>query len=281
MNPSHAAAGYSVKDVARMLDLSVEQVRSYARAGFLDPTRGPRGEYRFSFQDLVLLRTAKGLETSRVPPRRVRRVLRRLREQLPGDEPLSQLQIVVEGGRVVVRNSGLSWNPESGQGRLDFTREPGRTVAPHTRLVEEEVLEAEEQLDPEDWYDLGTDLEPGAPAEARDAYRRTLELDPGHVDARINLGRLLHAEGRLEAAESHYKMALTERSDDATALFNLAVCLEDQHRYDEAIALYERSIRSRPESPDPHYNLARLYERLGNAPAAFRHLRIYRRLSGK
>jgi len=38
----------------------VAQVHSFVRAGFLEARRGRRGEYRFSFQDLVLLRTAKG-----------------------------------------------------------------------------------------------------------------------------------------------------------------------------------------------------------------------------
>ena len=51
-----------------MLDLSVEQLRSLVRAGFLEARRGTRGEYRFSFQDLVLLRTAKGLQAANVSP---------------------------------------------------------------------------------------------------------------------------------------------------------------------------------------------------------------------
>ena len=57
---------YNARNVAKLLDLSVGQVRSYARSGLLRPERGPRGEYRFSFQDLVLLRTAKGLLDARV-----------------------------------------------------------------------------------------------------------------------------------------------------------------------------------------------------------------------
>jgi tetratricopeptide (TPR) repeat protein len=65
------------------------------------------------------------------------------------------------------------------------------------------------------------------------------------------------------------------------APFNLAVCVEDQHRWDEAIELDERGLRSRPASPDAHFNLARLYEKMGNAAAAFRHLRMYRKLTGR
>ena len=72
MERAESSGGYSTKDVANLLGLSVEQVRSYVRAGFLSPRQGPRGEYSFSFQDLVLLRTAKGLLAARVPRRRVR-----------------------------------------------------------------------------------------------------------------------------------------------------------------------------------------------------------------
>ncbi len=75
--------GYSVKDVARMFDLSVGQVRSYARSGLVEPRRGSRGEYRFGFQDLVLLRSAKGLLSRRIPPQRVRQALHRIKEQIP------------------------------------------------------------------------------------------------------------------------------------------------------------------------------------------------------
>src|SRR5919202_65904 len=64
-------SGYSTKDVAALLGLSASQVLSYVRAGFLAPVQGPRGEYYYSFQDLILLRTAKGLLASRVPRRRV------------------------------------------------------------------------------------------------------------------------------------------------------------------------------------------------------------------
>ena len=47
---------YTTRDVARLLGWSEAQVRSHARVGYLSPARGPRNGYRFSFQDLVLLR---------------------------------------------------------------------------------------------------------------------------------------------------------------------------------------------------------------------------------
>src|SRR2546426_10289538 len=67
--------GYSSQDVARLLGLTVAQVRAFARDGFLTPApgRGAQRKLQFSFQDLVILRTAKALVAARIPARRIRR----------------------------------------------------------------------------------------------------------------------------------------------------------------------------------------------------------------
>ena len=92
-----AVKGYSTSEVARLLGLIASQVRGYVRAGFLSPERGAAGRLAFSFQDLVFLRTARGLLSARVAPRRIRKALRRLREQLPDGRPLAAVRIA-DGG---------------------------------------------------------------------------------------------------------------------------------------------------------------------------------------
>jgi tetratricopeptide (TPR) repeat protein len=272
--------GYTASDVAKLLGLSVGRVRSYARAGFLEPARGPRGEYRFSFQDLVVLRTAKGLLAERIPARKVRHSLRKLREQLPRGRPLTALQIVARGDTIVVRDGKTAWNPDSGQTQFDFdVGELARKVAPLARRSAEEALESEEGLNAEDWYELGCELEAGAPEQARDAYRRALEMDPAHAEARLNIGRLLHEAGQLDAAEAQYRVALSLRPRDATSAFNLGVCLEDLGRRQEALASYQQAIGLDPEFADAYYNVARLLEQAGNRAAALRHLKTYKQLT--
>ena len=54
-------SGYTTHDVAGWLGLSIEDVRSCARAGLVRPERGTRGELRLSFQDVALLRRAAHL----------------------------------------------------------------------------------------------------------------------------------------------------------------------------------------------------------------------------
>lgn len=273
--------GYSAKDVGKLLDLSISQVRSYARTGLLDAGRGPRGEYRFTFQDLVLLRTAKGLVAARIPPRKVRRALQKLKAQLPAGRPLSGVQIVAQGERVLVQAGERLFNPESGQSHFNFeVQELADKVAPHTRRIVEEAG-AENAMSAEDWYELGFDLEAIAPEEAREAYRRCLELHPHHVDAHINLGRLLHEARELEAAEKHYRLALTVSPANPTALFNLGVSVEDLGRKEEALAAYREAVRLDPAYADAWFNLARICEQVGDKKGALRALKVYRDLTAE
>src|SRR5262249_47389818 len=131
----------------------------------------------------------------------------------------------------------------------------------------------------EEWHVVGLDLETvGAIDEARDAYERAIALDPPHVQAHINLGRLLHSQSRLEEAERHYRCALDVQPDNATAPFNLGVALEDGKRFAEAIEIYERATATAGAIPDAHFNLARLYEQTGDKPGAIRHFARYRAL---
>ena len=107
---------YSVRDVERVLQLSPATTRGLIRAGFVKPARGPRREYRFSFQDLIVLRTARALiEAQDVAAKRIRRSLERLRRELPASVPLSGLAISAVGDHVVVRDGEARWQAEGGQ----------------------------------------------------------------------------------------------------------------------------------------------------------------------
>ena len=78
---------------------------------------------RFSFQDLLILRTANGLLESGIPVGRIRKVLASLKLQLPDDQALSHVKIYADGRRVVVWDDTGQWQPDSGQFLLNFEAE--------------------------------------------------------------------------------------------------------------------------------------------------------------
>ena len=50
--------GYSTKEVAELVDLPRSTIWELTRAGILEPDRSS-AQYQFSFQDILILRTAK------------------------------------------------------------------------------------------------------------------------------------------------------------------------------------------------------------------------------
>ena len=272
--------GYATREVAQALGLSAAQVRSYVRVGLLSPARAPRGHFRFSFPDLVFLRTAKSLLDARIPARRVRRVLARLVQELPDSGRVTELRIQADGARIIVADGSSRWQPESGQRLLDFDATLAARVAPHPAADDAPELRSE-ALGADRWYALAMDLEEREPEGAAEAYERALVLDPGHADAHVNLGRLLHERGDAASAEEHYRFAMAARPADATAAFNLGVALQDLARDREALAAYERAIALDPDDADAHFNAAAVSERLGDSAAALRHWTGYRRLTSE
>ena len=266
---------YGVGDVERLLRLPRETIRALVTAGFVAPARGARNAWRFSFQDLIVLRTAQSLVTAQVPARRITKALKALRAKLPAAMPLSGLSIGAVGEQVVVREGGSRWQAESGQYLLAFEGDP----AAGKLTVVERTPPPDAQ--PEDWIARGIELERHDPDGAALAYRQAIEADPSQLHAWINLGLLQHERRRHNDALKTYLEALDVVGAEGVLLFNLGVLLEDMQRRREAIQAYEGAVRVDPRLADAHYNLALLLEKSGKPREAIRHMAQYRKLAGR
>jgi tetratricopeptide (TPR) repeat protein len=266
---------YGVRTVEKLLQLPRSTIRGLIEAGFVAPERGPRGALLFSFQDLIALRAAWSLSRAGLPHRRIVRSLKQLRGQLPDSMPLSGLRIGAVGDRVVVHEGDARWQADSGQYLLALDVETADGVLSLVDRRERAKADAEE------WFSQGAALEETDPEAAQRAYEAALGADPAHCGAATNLGRLLHASGRLEAAERVYLEGLSACGSDAVLRYNLGVLLEDTGRIDEAVRAYEHALSDDAGLADCHYNLARLYQAQGRAREAIRHLARYRRLAGE
>jgi tetratricopeptide (TPR) repeat protein len=233
-----------VREVQKLLHLPRSTIRMLVEAGFVSPARGPRNAWRFSFQDLIVLRTAQTLAAAKVPTRRIARSMRALRQQLPEAMPLSGLSIAAEADRVVVREGARRWHAESGQYLLAFETSP-------------------------------------ADGSLRVLERAAPPVDEPEADRYVERGCHLHTAGRLAEAEAAYREGLAACGDDAVLCYNLAIVLEDLGRKADAVAMYERALGRDADFADCHYNLALLYEALGKPREAIRHMAHYRRLQKK
>ncbi|MCD6672823.1 MAG: tetratricopeptide repeat protein [Burkholderiaceae bacterium] len=269
-------APYTLKSLETMLGISPGIARSLVRAGFVTPSRGARNELRFSFRDIVLLRTAQALRTQRIAPRTILRSLRQLRRSLPAELPLSGLRVTAVGSTVAVREGDVQWEPESGQLLIDFdvVRASGSI-----RMLAHRQRASRAADDADTHFRRAQRLESeGSAEQAEAAYLSTLAIEPTHADARLNLGALLCDLGRSADAVAVYREGLRCSPAVGSLHFNLAVALEDLGEREAALESYERCLALEPKSADAHFNAARLHDQLGHAQQAVRHFNAYRRL---
>jgi tetratricopeptide (TPR) repeat protein len=272
---------YGATDVRRLVGLSAAVLRALVRQRHVQPVRGSRGALRFSFQDLIALRTAHALGQAGLSTRRITRALRVLRQHLPAQLPLSGLSIRAGGEHVVVRQAGSEWEGGSGQYLLalevSFGRSGLKLSATSANTAPLRVRPTAVTLDAEGLFLQALEREDAADGSgAMGLYRRCLRMDARHPDARVNLARLLHETGQFEAAERLYLHVSC--ASHAVAQFNLAVLMEDQGRIAEAVERYLSAVALDPAFADAHHNLARLYELQGNAAHTIRHLHALQRL---
>jgi tetratricopeptide (TPR) repeat protein len=259
---------FGVREVEKLLRLPRRTIHGLIRAGFVSPSRGPRQAYLFSFQDLIVLRTAQALAAANVPPKRITSSLRELRRHLPEAMPLSGLSICAVADRVVVKEGASRWQAESGQYLLAFEGDP---AAGSLKVI-----------DRKDWFAHALDQEEAGDAEGAIKAYEQATAEPTRLDAHLNLGRLLHETGRLEKAERAYRDALKACGEEPQVLYQLGVLLEEMGRKLEAADAYETALRANPRMRDCCYNLALLCEVLKRPREAIRYMAQYRRLvSGK
>lgn len=265
-------ATFTLRNAQETLGLSRTVLAGLISAGFVAPSRGTRNEHRFTFQDLMLLRTAYTLQQSGIPPRKILKSLAKLKASLPAELPLTGLRITAIGADVAVRDRSGTLAAATGQLLMDF-----EVAASGSRVTFLERGSAPQ--DPRALLRQARTLEAaGDLGGAEMAYRRSIEADPGVADGYLDLGAMLSDHGRGEEAVNLYEAAIANCPDSALVWFNRAIALEDRNQFADAMASYERSLVCDPALADAHFNLGRLREKAGDPRAALRHFNAYRRL---
>ena len=277
--PDDEMHSYDTKDLQRLFGLPASAIRSLTRAGHISPVK--RGRHlHYSFQDLLMMRTASALRAANISAHRINRTLRTFRAALPPGPASHKQSLTALGDQIAVREGKLTWESDSGQyvlalglggdtGGVYVISRP-TLPAPTPAATPASAADCADEL-----YARAVEIEDSDAIRAQAAYAACLEVDPHHIESRINLGRLLHNAGRFLEAERLYRGA---HKTEPLLAFNLGVLLEDLDRDNDAIAAYREALALDPGLADAHFNLARLYEKASDLKTSLRHLLAYRRM---
>ena len=285
-----AATGYTTREVSRLVGLSRQQVRAYARAGVVGPHRQDEtSEYpswSFSFRDLCVLRMARRLLASGFAPYRVQRALQTLRRHTSAHQPQLRAHLSQAGRRMVASDGATLWDPENGQCLLRFGPTGAATAAPTPlecgksgaqRPAGSTARQTQDAADAT--FDAALLAEEHDLEQAYGLYLKVLACDPEHVEGMINIGRLCSANGDTHRAAAYFRQAIRCDGAHPVAHFNLAVTLHDLGDSSAATDAYQAALLQDPHFADAHYNLATLLREAGNHEEAERHFQAYQRLS--
>lgn len=98
--------GFTAGEAAKLTGVPYDRLDYWARSGFLRPgvtgAKGKGSKRRYSFRDLVALRTAKELRDLGVPLQTLRKVVGYLRQVKGLEQPLAEARLVVSGNDVLL-----------------------------------------------------------------------------------------------------------------------------------------------------------------------------------
>ena len=116
---------------------------------------------------------------------------------------------------------------------------------------------------------IGTiEIQTGNYARAVDALTNALQIDPKHALTQNNLGVALESLKQFDAAMACYNRAIGLLPDYAEAYFNCGNVFREQQQYDEAIKSYNQAIGFVPNYLMAYYNRALALYKQGELQAA-------------
>jgi arylsulfatase A-like enzyme/Tfp pilus assembly protein PilF len=119
----------------------------------------------------------------------------------------------------------------------------------------------------------------GLDHEAAHAWEKALQLDPLNADAMAGMGALLMDQEQFEAAAA-YLVKAVEMTPTPKILDDAAIACVMVGRTEDALHYWKHSLELMPERAATHFNIGRLYFRLGKHHLAKTHLESFLKLQG-
>ena len=156
-----------------------------------------------------------------------------------------------------------------------------------TRPEKRDAATAKHQID----FDLARRYEEaGNLTQARLIYQQVLQESPAQPTANLRLATILHDQGEFFEAADYWRAAIKADAGDPFVRFNYGTCLRQLDRYEEAVRQFEDGLRLARSGPSrypnaaisqAHLRFAQIFEDIGEAEMAVRHLRKATQLNPK
>ncbi len=259
---------FSTRSAARILAVSPDRIRYWVKRQLVNPTGAKGRNYRFAFNDLLVMRLAKDLLRSRRHLEPLQRCLRRMRDLVDPERPVTSLKLVNDEGRIVVSDNGVLIEAETGQLLFDFRpeRPAGKIEESFGPARVRERFEEARRIAEED------------PLKALTIYSDLVGREPGNFEAHMRLATLLEREGDLQGALRHLLGAATIVPASADVHLRLGLIYRKRDEQQHALRSFLRALECDPTSVEAHRNAAELYEAAGRKRDAQKHLNAIHRL---
>ena len=150
---------------------------------------------------------------------------------------------------VAVGLAGLGWVGMNRKKAASTTETP---VAPpnaaHERSALEEQLKKKPDHGPVLMRLAELEMEQDRPAEARKRLERLVEVEPGNVDALLELGRACYAAGDTTCALERTAEILKQQPNHPDALYNMGALHANQGHFAEARRYWGQAVKAAPET---------------------------------
>ncbi len=274
--------------LSQMLGLSVHTIRRWERLGLI---RAVKRTYRlpyFDFREVASARRLFELLKTGVSEAKLEQSLKEIRSLWPDQErPLTQLKLLVQGRRLLLRDKTSLLEPRTGQRHFDFERLEGRRSGEDDEEGGDEESESgaagEEQVTTvkfalpkellrspqvqwgfEQWYEQGGRLLDEGDAEgAVEAFRLCAMERPTEPEVHLHLADALYRAGKTEAALERYHVAVELDHNYLEAWTQIGALHLELEDLEAALQAFDIALSIEPDFPDAIYLKAQTLDQLG------------------
>lgn len=263
---------YTPAMLTRLLEVPTGLVRRWERLGLLTPVKKLGRLPYFDFREVTRVRKLLELLGDGVPRERLENSLRQLAGLSAFDDAVNQLDLIADGGRLVARDGYGLFQPNSGQRLFDFQAETVEADDDQPLLFPLPPSPRTEA----DWHDRGLELlDAGQLAEAIEAFRAAIRINPAAPELHFILAESLYQAGEDSGALERYRVA-TEWDDEYVEAWTQIGCLHiERNEPSAARSALEHALDLFPDHADAHYHLAGVLEDLGEYELAGEHLQAF------